>query len=440
MPQTRAQQRARQAQGQTVTPPQRLPITTTTRRARQAPAQPAPINAVASQSANPFSLAPVVPKVPVPQVPKVPSKARIITAFSKEHKVGKDAFTFNAQSESSAHLRLAQQADPSAADAATETSPIFPIGSGSPAAYSIDASPIQRPRVVSTETANPSPLPHILAPLQDTTAVTQDNGEEIGVSAPANAQASIRLASPPAAHQTLVSRVRYDPARGESKVVKISALNGPTMTMSIPEKQLENLFDYLVKMYGAVEEVPELTISTGKRRATEELEDTRPARKVRVDGASSGEVFSVDNLPSHLSLCYQPKQGDAKHSQKYRMIVQGPKEGHDYPVVIPTYDAQGHNTGSKIFVPVQGDEDDTDLDSEVDAASSVFKEDLPTEQETAETGQTDELQAAQALPEASNMDTQGPEESVQLAQEPVQLAEEATGNLLVMPETPNSRG
>ena len=245
--------------------------------------------------------------------------------------------------------------------------------------------------------------------------------------------APITLASPPAGHETLASRVPHDPARGESKAVKISVHNGHTMTMNIPEKQLENLFDYLVKMYGAVEDSPVLTLATGKRRATEDLEDTRPARKVRLDGALSGEVLSVNNLPSHLDLCYQPKQGDATHSQKYRMLAPVQGQGHDYPVVIPTYDAQGYNTGSKIFVPVQGDEDDTDLDSELDAASSSFKEDLPTEQETTETGQNNELQAVQALPEASNIDTQGPEGGVQLAQE-------AAGNLLVVPETPNNRG
>ena len=252
--------------------------------------------------------------------------------------------------------------------------------------------------------------------------------------------APINLASPPAGHETLASRVPRDPARGEDKAVKISVHNGRTMTMNIPEKQLENLFDYLVKMYGAVEEAPVLTLSTGKRPATEDLEDTRPARKVRLDGALRGEVSSVENLPSHLNLCYQSKQGDATHSQKYRMLAPVQGQGHDYPVVIPTYDAQGYNTGSKIFVPVQGDEDDTDLDSELDAASSSFKEDVPTEQEIVETGQIDGLQAVQALPEAAGIDTQGPEGSVQLAQEHVQLGQEAGGNLLVVPETPNNRG
>ena len=449
MPQTRAQQRAREEQGQAVTPPQQIPNTTTTRRRRRARAQPAPTNVSVSQSEIPVSFTPVVPAVPkvrehpkVPEVRTIPSKGCVVTVFGKEHKLGEGTFTLNVQSDSSAYLRAAQQADASVADPALESSPHNPVGSGSPAVHSTNASPIQQPVVTSTQTVDPSPQPDILIPLQDTASSAQDNGEETGDSAAATAQvpALFTLASPPAGYQTLTSRVPHDPARGESKVVTISVLDGRTMTMSIPEKQLENLFDYLVKMYGAVEKIPELTSSTGKRRATEDLEDTRPARKVRIDGALTGEVLSVDRLPSHLNLCYQPKQGDATHSQKYRMIVPPPKQGNDYPVVIPTYDDQGYNTGSKIFVPVQGDEDDTDLDSELDAASSSFKENLPSEQEL---GQTEEVQAPQALIESSSIDIRGPEGSVQVAQE-------AAGNLLAqpevptnpldVPETPNNRG
>ena len=455
MPQTRAQQRAREQQGQAVTPPQRLPDTGTNRRGRRARAQPSSLHVVDSNSEDPiFSSTPEVP-----QVPKVrqASSVQTISLFGRDFKVKNGGgFTF-----SSAPPPIAPAATPPAALApdstptihasgvapASDTHAPFPQGNHPTAVSDADPAILHQTEaagaVLASNTHAPFPQGNHPTAASDADPAILQHIEAAGaVPAPRRprlrkrkAEVQIALASPPVGARKQASAISYAAPPDGSNFLHLVASNGRSVTSCIPQKELDNLLDYVVTKYGTVDDAPKLTIGTGKRAAAEEPDDTRPARRICLDGALTGKVLSARQLPPLENLGYQPKQGDATRSQKYRMVVPAPDKSEGYPVVIPTYNAQGHNTATNVFVPVHELEDDSDLDSELDAASSSFKENVPEEPTTGDTGRSENGETAQPMAEASGVGTRGSERHDQAAQD-------NTGNAeaLQVPQTPSSRG
>ena len=422
MPQTRAQQRAREEQGQVVTPPQRLPDTGTSRRGRRArahPSHPSTLHVVDENSEDPISITPEVPEVP--KVPKA-SSVQTITLFGREVRNG-GGFTFSSVPLPTAPTATPQETRPTAASAIDSNATAH--GSGAASESNTHAPSPQQNQATAGSNADP-------AILQKTEAVGAVLAPQRPRRRKRKAEDQIALASPPAGTHKQARAISYAAPPDGSNFLHLAASNGRSVTSCIPQKELDNLLDYVVKKYGIVDDAPKLTIGTGKRAAPEEPDDARPARRICLDGALTGTVFSVCQLPPLENLGYQPKQGDTTHSQKYRMVVPARDKSQDYPVVNPTYDSHGRNTATNVFVPVQGNEDDSDLDSELDAASSSFKENVPEEHTT---GQPENVEAAQSLAEASGVGRRGSERTVQ-------AVAESTGNAeaLQVPHTPNSRG
>lgn len=175
-----------------------------------------------------------------------------------------------------------------------------------------------------------------------------------------------------------------------------------SLAFNIPTKALRGIISDLTEKYGTIENPPKLTLSTEN------------CKTIRVENTQTGRVATYDDAFIRGEY-YQTRQDKPGHSQKYRKVN-------------PVYDENGNYTNEAvdgIFVPI-GDEDDSDLDTELDNASSSFKENIPLEPGTG----TVESEPSPALADSIGAGTLDPEEGALV------VRENPTPRI---PETPRTR-
>ena len=175
-----------------------------------------------------------------------------------------------------------------------------------------------------------------------------------------------------------------------------------SLAFDIPKKALRGIICDLTEKYGTIENPPKLTLSTEN------------CKTIRVENTQTGRVATYDDA-SIRGEYYQTRQDKPGHSQKYRKVN-------------PVYDENGNYTNEAsdgVFVPID-DEDDSDLDTELDNASSSFKENIPFEPGTG----TVESEPSPALADSIGAGTLGPEEGALV------VREDPTPRI---PETPRTR-
>lgn len=175
-----------------------------------------------------------------------------------------------------------------------------------------------------------------------------------------------------------------------------------SLAFNIPQKALRGIITDLTAKYGTIEDPPKLTLSTEN------------SKTIRVENTQTGTVATYDDAYIRGEY-YQTRQDKPGHTQKYRKVN-------------PTYDENGNYTNEAlngIFVPID-DEDDSDLDTELDNASSSFKENIPLETGTG----TVEGEPSPAIADTTGAGTLGPGEGALV------LREDPTPRI---PETPRTR-
>ena len=183
-----------------------------------------------------------------------------------------------------------------------------------------------------------------------------------------------------------------------------------TMAFTLPATAANAIIDDLTNKYKLVTDAPKLTLDAGKREApiNVDLEDTRPAQRPRfenaprLDNALKGKV-SHPNWSHLLGEYYQQRQDKPGHTQHYRMVE-------------PRYDENGmmawpmDDDSNRRFIPIVGDADDSDLDTELDDASSSFKENIPVILEDDAVENIEDSEPSDALVNGSGAGAHGPEE------------------------------
>ena len=325
-PKTRHQRREQESQGQPATPPTSLPLAT--RRPRRAAAQPAP-----------------APDAPASSRPQRGRKSRTTPA--------------QPSTEPSAESTSA-----SAGESTTETLPTIEQGAavitGGPepdnAVYQNREGPVvsliptvvpPRPQAVRSRSERRKNAFSFQEAYDNPPLITREAAEPV---APETPQSTLHL---------LVAGADGD----------------RTVAFTLPATAANALIEELAAKYKPVTDAPKLTLDTGKHEAVH-VDNARPAQ---------GPRFDLDNAPSledavkgkvshpnwsHLRTeYYQQRQDKPGHSQHYRLIE-------------PCYDENGRmmwpqNDDGRRFIPILGDADDSDLDTELDDASSSFKENVP---------------------------------------------------------------
>lgn len=187
------------------------------------------------------------------------------------------------------------------------------------------------------------------------------------------------------------------------------------VAMNIPAEAINHLVAGLVKKYGVIENAPKLTLATEKRKPS-------------LEEALTGKV-SNPNWPHLRCEYYQQRQDKPGRSQHYRMVE-------------PFYDEDGNSVyppDGRVFVPILGDEDDSDLDTELDEASSSFKENISVERKNDAKGQNGNSEFSSATSSSSGADTQGLEEGALVLEDAVHGEVLPDAPAAQAPETPRTR-
>ena len=210
-----------------------------------------------------------------------------------------------------------------------------------------------------------------------------------------------------------------------------------TMAFTLPAATASTIIDNLTKKYKLVSDAPKLTLDTGKREAPTKVdpEDARPRfdNAPSLDNALKGKV-SHPNW-SHLQReYYQQRQDKPGHTQHYRMVE-------------PYYDEKGMMAWPRAdeqrrFIPILDEADDSDLDTELDEASSSFKENIPVISENDSIENIKDSEPSEAMVNSSRAGAYGPEEGA-IVQEndggDENLPDAPAAPVAPIPETPRSR-
>ena len=212
-----------------------------------------------------------------------------------------------------------------------------------------------------------------------------------------------------------------------------------TMAFTLPATAANAIIDDLTDKYALVTDAPKLTLDAGKREAPTNvvLEDTPPTQRPRfenaprLDNALKGKV-SHPNWSQLLSEYYQQRQDKPGHTQHYRMVE--PRYDENGMMIWPSDD-----DSNRRFIPILGDADDSDLDTELDDASSSFKENIPVISEDEAVENIEDSEPSDALVNGSGAGAHGSEEGATVLRENDGDENVPDAPAVPNPETPRSR-
>ena len=250
--------------------------------------------------------------------------------------------------------------------------------------------------------------------------------------------------SPIISKDPVIPRDHVEPVAPQSTLHLL--VTGPdgerTMAFTLPAAAASAIIDDLTSKYKLVSGAPKLTLDAGKREAPAKVvpDDARPTQRPRFDNAPSldhalkGKV-SHPNW-SHLQReYYQQRQDKPGHSQHYRMVE-------------PYYDENGMMAWPKAdeqrrFIPILDEADDSDLDTELDEASSSFKENIPVISENDSVENIKDSEPSDAMVNSPGAGAYGPEEGAIVLQEDdvgdENIQDAPAAPAAQIPETPRSR-
>ena len=214
------------------------------------------------------------------------------------------------------------------------------------------------------------------------------------------------------------------------------------MAFTLPATAVNAIIHDLTSKYKLVADAPKLTLDAGKREAPTimDLDRTRPAQQRRFDNAPRFDDAMKGKVShpnwSHLQKeYYQQRQDKPGHTQHYRMVE-------------PRYDENGmmawpREDEHRRFIPILDEADDSDLDTELDDASSSFKENIPAISENNRIENIEDSEPSDALVNSSGAGAHILEESAIVLRESDRDDENArdapAAPAVLVPETPRSR-
>ncbi|KAL8790494.1 MAG: hypothetical protein Q9195_006325 [Heterodermia aff. obscurata] len=240
--------------------------------------------------------------------------------------------------------------------------------------------------------------------------------------------------------QPLTLRDRADVEAPQNTLhVLVTGPNGDrTMSFTLPATAADAVVENLINNYELLTDAPKLTLDTGKREAPTNVEpsDARPTQQPRFENAPSFDnalqsKVSHPNWPHLKGEYYQQRQDKFGHTQHYRMVQ-------------PFYDENGMLAWPKDeerrFIPILDDLDDSDLDTELDEASSSFKENIPAISEDKAMDNIEDSEPSGALVNGSGAGAHDLEEDAMVLQENEGVNENAQVAVAAQnPQTPRSR-